>query len=330
IEDEKQPEEANVFIRALIAAVFFIIGFNFSYSSFFNENPLYGVNYLAETLISITCALFGFYIVPKLFFAAKNWIKTLIRNTVEDIVKLFWDRQTKKINEKKREKQKLQAMEEREKLAQQIANSVVVDTSVLVDGRIYNIVKTGFFQRTLVIPLAVMNELHLISDSKDKLKRERGRRGLDMIKRLRSKIKVVSPVIKTKEHEVDKIILQFAKENKLPLMTQDYNLDKLARATGVKVLNINELVEAVKQNVTPGEKLSLQIIHAGKERSQGVGYLVDGTMIIVEDAKDLLGQTVDIKVTKPVQSPAGKIIFATLYEPAKENAHVAVRTPPWP
>ena len=188
-------------------------------------------------------------------------------------------------------------------------NSIVVDTSMLVDGRILDIVKTGFFDKTLVIPPAVLNELHLISDSQNKLKRERGRRGLDMVKKLKGKTKVVNPEIKTKETEVDKLLLEFAKKNKLPLMTLDFNLNKLAQARGVQVLNINELVEAVKVSVMPGEVFTVEISHKGREKKQGVGYMPDGTMIVVEEAKTMVGKEVEAKVQRVIQSPAGKIIF---------------------
>ncbi|MFC1722042.1 PIN/TRAM domain-containing protein [Patescibacteria group bacterium] len=187
-----------------------------------------------------------------------------------------------------------------------------MDTSVLIDGRILDVVKTGFLDRTLVIPSAVMNELHLISDSENKLKRERGRRGLDIVKKLKGPAKVVIPSIKSKETGVDNKLLEFCKNHKLKMMTQDFNLNKLAQASGVKVLNINELVEAVKVSVIPGEKMKTQISHEGKEKKQGVGYMPDGTMIIVQEAKDKVGQELEVKVTRLIQSPAGKIIFSEL------------------
>ena len=306
------PGGLNLITRAVIGAVLFIVGFNFSYSSFFKENPLYGVNFLAETLISITMALFGFYIIPVLYQRLKTWVEMLILNAVSEIVGNFWEQQTRRINNKKRAKRKKTARENKRKLQVQLENSIVVDTSVLVDGRILDIVKTGFLDNTLVIPSAVANELHLISDSDNKQKRERGRRGLDIIKQLKNKTKVFSPSIKTKKNGVDSIILEFAKNNKLKLMTQVFNVNKLASASGVNVLNVNELVDAVKVSVIPGEKLSVEITHPGKEKNQGVGYMPDGTMLVVENAKDLVGKEVECKVNRVIQSPAGKIIFCKL------------------
>ncbi len=310
-ENQERPKVAgmSLFARAIIGAMLFIAGFNFSYSSFFKENPLYGISFLAETLISITSALIGFYIIPRLFIQLKSWVETLIINTVSDIVSNFWEQQTRRINDRKRDKQKQKSDEERKILKEQLKDSVLVDTSVLVDGRLLEIVKTGFFDKTLVISGAVLNELHLISDSSDKLKRERGRRGLDIVKKLKGKTKVISPSLKSKEEGVDKKLLDFAKRKKIKLLTQDFNLNKLARASGVSVLNVNELVEAVKVNVLPGEFFNVEITHEGKEKKQGVGYMPDGTMIVVEGARDEVGKEVKAKVLRVIQSQAGKIIF---------------------
>ena len=133
-----------------------------------------------------------------------------------------------------------------------------------------------------------------------------------MVKKLKSHSKIVTPQTKSKEAEVDKKLLDFSKNNKLPLMTLDFNLNKLAQASGVKVLNLNDLVEAVKVSVIPGESMGIEITQEGKEKKQGVGYMPDGTMVVVEEAKELVGQSVDVKVTRVIQSSAGKIIFSDL------------------
>ena len=298
--------------RVVLAAVFFIIGFNFSYSSFFKENPLYGVPFLAEVVISLVSAAIGFYIIPIFFERAKYWIETLIINTVYEIVSNFWDQQAKNISQRKRAKQKQKSEEEKKRLKKQLEDSIVVDTSVLVDGRIVDIISAGFLSRTLVVTKAVLNELHLIADNKDSLKRQKGRRGLDTVKKLKDHTKVVFPDIKSKEAEVDKILVSFAKNNKLPLMTLDFNLNKRSVAEGIKVLNINDLVNAVKAPFLPGEELEVEIVQAGKEKEQGVGYMPDGTMVVVEDAKSLLGKKIKVKVARVIQSSAGKIVFASL------------------
>lgn len=304
--------DVSLYTRAILAAVLFIFGFTYSYNSFFRDNPLYGVNFLAEALISITSALVGFYILPDAFLRIKNWLENIIVDTVTDIVSNFWEEQTKRINTRKRQKQQQKAKEQKEKLDKEKANSIVVDTSVLVDGRILEIVKTGFLDKYLVIPPAVANELHLISDNDNKQKRERGRRGLDVLKKLKKEFKVISPSVKSKENGVDKILLKYCKDNKLPLMTLDFNLNKLAKASGVQVLNINDLVEAVKLSVLPGETLEVEIVQEGKEKKQGVGYMPDGTMIIVSEAKDKVGEVLQVKVKRIIQSSAGKIIFSDI------------------
>lgn len=299
--------------------MFLITGFNLAYGAFFRDNPLYGIRFLAEVLIAMVAALVGFFLVPVAFVKMKSWIEQVISASISRIAGDFWEEQTSKMEKRRADKEKQQAEEERKKLLEQIKNSVVLDTSVLVDGRIYELVMTGFFDKTLVIPSAVMNELHLISDSSNKLKRERGRRGLDIVKKLKGKTKVVSPSMKSKEDGVDTKLLEFAKEHKLKLMTQDFNLNKLAQAQGVAVLNMNELVEAVKLNVLPGETLEVEIQHKGKEKDQGVGYLPDGTMVVIKNSHKLVGKTIKAKVLRVIQSKAGKIIFCDLNKKGKKR-----------
>ncbi len=317
--ENDQEKPLNLLTRGIISAVFLILAFNLSYGSFFKENPLYGVKYLAEVLISLVAALVGFFLVPVAFVKVKDWAESIIAATVARVVGDFWDQQSSKMEKRKRDKQKQKAEMERQKLQEQLHNSVVLDTSVLVDGRIYDIVKTGFLDKTLVIPTAVMNELHLISDSSNKLKRERGRRGLDIVKKLKGKTTVVFPSMKSKEEGVDAKLLDFSKKHKLKLMTQDFNLNKLAQAQSVEVLNVNELVEAVKLNVLPGETLEVAIQHKGKEKRQGIGYMPDGSMVVVKDADEMSGKTVIAKVQRVIQSKAGKMVFCDLDDNSKEE-----------
>lgn len=306
--------------KIILSGGLFIIGFNFSYNSFFKENPLYGIPFLAEVLISITSALIGFYIIPMLLLRARDWIETLIINTVSDIVRSFWDQQSKKMNDRKKEKRKQKKEEAAKKLAEDLENAIVLDTSILVDGRILDVVKTGFLDNTLVVSSEVMDELHKISDSAKKLKRERGRRGLDMVKKLKGATKVIMPDLNVKEKGVDKQLLKYCKDKKLKMMTLDFNLNKLSQAKGVKVLNINDLVDAVKISVLPGEELTVEIVQEGKEKKQGVGYMPDGTMLIVENARDLVGKEVLAKVQRVIQSSAGKIIFCDLNTSKKKKS----------
>jgi len=193
--------------------------------------------------------------------------------------------------------------------------AVLLDTSVIIDGRIADISRTGFVDGDMLVPRFVLNELQHIADSSDTLRRRRGRRGLEMLRRLQSDS--VSPVrvidIDVDDvTEVDDKLVVLAKRMTCPIVTNDYNLNRVAQLQGVQVLNINELANAVKAMFLPGESLDIQIIQEGKELGQGVGYLDDGTMVVVEDGKHHLGQQVEVEVTKVLQTAAGRMLFARI------------------
>lgn len=305
--------------RIIVGSVFIILGFSFSNTAFFNRNPLFGVQFLAEILISFACALFGFFIMPAIFVEIRDWAEKLISRIVAEIVSNFWAQQSKKIHEAQKIKQgkkaeiiNKKAQEEEKKKNDAVANGILLDTSVLVDGRILDIIRSGFLDKVLIIPQAVIDELHLISDSSDTLKRQRGRRGLDIIKKLKLSTKIVFLDDKAKDAKVDKELVTLAKKYKVKLMTLDFNLNKVASVSGIKVLNINDLVNSVKTVALPGEVINVKIIQEGKEKGQGVGYLPDGTMLVVEGARGLVGNEVSAKVSRIIQGPAGKMIFCSL------------------
>ena len=158
----------------------------------------------------------------------------------------------------------------------------------------------------------MLKELQLLADNPDKLRRQKGRRGLDMVRELKKYVKAAFPFVKTNEHDVDTFLVTFAKYQKMKLVTLDFNLIKVAEAQGVKVLNINKLAEGLKVPLIPSDEFELEIVQPGKEKLQGLGYLPDGTMIVVEGAKELVGQKVKVKVTKVIQSVAGKMVFCEL------------------
>lgn len=191
----------------------------------------------------------------------------------------------------------------------------LLDTSVLIDGRIEYIAETGFLEGEIIIPNFVLKELQTLADSADDLKRERGRRGLDIVNKLKDS-KMISVKISKKDYtdtdEVDIKLLKYANETGYAILTNDFNLNKLAHVQGIKVLNINELSNSVKTIVIPGERMQVTIISEGKERAQGLAYLEDGTMIVVEDGKNLIGQDVEVMVNKVLQTSAGKMIFTKL------------------
>lgn len=188
---------------------------------------------------------------------------------------------------------------------------IVLDTSVIVDGRILDIIHTQVIQGTLVVPRFVLNELQQIADSADKLKRARGRRGLDMLQQLQDN-HVVEVVIDDSEAEgtaVDQKLISFALQNRGRVMTNDYNLNKVATLRGVDVINLNDLAKALRPVVLPGEHLHVKLVKTGEGPNQGVGYLDDGTMVVVEYGRSHLGQEVDLIVTSTLQTSAGRMIF---------------------
>ncbi len=307
---ELAREEVPLVLKLLIALLCTILGFNFANGEFFALFPLFGSVLLSEILFSALAGGFGYFVIPVVYITAKYALYRFIFEVVSDIVSNFWEQQTKRMHEVRRLKQK----EKAKKLKEDISGGTVLDTSVLVDGRISDITRLGFIPRKLIIPTPVMSELHLISDSEDNLKRQKGRRGLDTVNLLRKEKDhlLLFPEFTGKTSLVDKTLVEFCKKHKLGLMTLDFNLNKLAATQGIKILNINELVEVIKSKYLPGEKFIIKILQEGKEDNQGVGYLEDGTMIVVEEAKDKVGQELEVTVKKVIQGPAGKMLFCKL------------------
>ncbi len=191
----------------------------------------------------------------------------------------------------------------------------ILDTSVVIDGRIVDICQSGFLEGTLVVPRFVLNELQAIADSEDTLKRNRGRRGLDILNSLQRQDRVEIEIVNQDYPEladVDSKLINLARHLNLPILTNDFNLNKVAELQGARVLNINELANALKPVVLPGEEITITLLKEGKEPNQGVGYLDDGTMVVVEGGKRLVGKEVDAQVTSVLQTPAGRMIFASL------------------
>jgi len=188
----------------------------------------------------------------------------------------------------------------------------ILDTSVIIDGRVLDILKTGFMEGPLIIPAFVLAELQHIADSADELKRNRGRRGLDILKQMQEELDLPVEINDRDFDDVDEVdakLIRLGKELGGKVITNDYNLNKVAIVQGVEVLNINELSNAVKPVVLPGEEMSVQVIKTGREAGQGVAYLDDGTMIVVEGGRKFMGQTVDVLVTSVLQTAAGRMIF---------------------
>jgi len=195
------------------------------------------------------------------------------------------------------------------------ASPKIFDTSVIIDGRIADIMKTGFLEGTIMIPDFVLVELRHIADSSDSLKRNRGRRGLDILNKIQDEFGIEiyntsGDKLLDEIHEVDVKLLKLAQKINGSVITNDFNLNKVAAINGVKVLNINELANTLKPVVLPGEQMSLCLVREGKERNQAVAYLDDGTMIVVEEGKKYIGKTIEVLVTSVLQTSAGRMIFA--------------------
>lgn len=229
----------------------------------------------------------------------------------------FFTRRAAREREREREEEReKERNKEREKVGasqDQSSTQILLDTSAIIDGRIADISQTGFISGTLVVPRFVLNELQHIADSADTMRRNRGRRGLEMLNRLQKDATVpieIKDVLVEGADEVDSKLVKLAQILHSPIITNDFNLNRVAELQGVKVLNVNELANAVKPVLLPGEDIFIKIMQDGKELGQGVGYLDDGTMIVVEGGRQYMGTTIEVTVTRVLQTVAGRMIFA--------------------
>lgn len=192
-------------------------------------------------------------------------------------------------------------------------NPKILDTSVIIDGRIADVAEAGFIEGVMIVPKFIIKELQYIADSPEPIKRVRGRRGLDVLKRMQQ---IPHVVIKITSHdfshikEADLKLVELAKRLKGVIITNDFNLNKVAGLHGVKVMNLNQLSNALKPVVLPGETMNIRVVKEGKEENQGIGYLDDGTMVVVDDAKKYLGREIEVAVTSVLQTPTGRMIFS--------------------
>jgi uncharacterized protein YacL len=204
-------------------------------------------------------------------------------------------------------------------------NVKILDTSAIIDGRIADIVETGFMEGSLVIPQFVLYEIQHIADTQDQVKRTRGRRGLDVLNNLQQQSKVPIRIVDydfPRLKDVDSKLIALASRLGGKILTNDYNLNKVAELQGISVININQLAASLKPAILPGEQMNLKILKEGKEYGQGIGYLEDGTMVVVDDARRLLGKAADVVVTSVLQTTSGRMIFARLREQAEGQFHL--------
>ncbi len=193
-----------------------------------------------------------------------------------------------------------------------ITRPLILDTSTIIDGRILDIAKTGFLAGLVLVPKFVLTELQQVADSADSLKRQRGRRGFEVVEELK-KIKSIRVEIWDKDQAgkaVDEKLMNLSKALNGKLVTTDFNLNRIASVSNLSVLNVNDLANAVKAIALPGEEMAIKVVHLGKDKTQGIGYLPDGTMVVIAGSAEKIGQTIKIEITKNMQTPAGRMIFA--------------------
>lgn len=311
------PELSRAIARTILGLFFTVLGFALSNRFLFEEKPLFKTPFLGEAVFAIALGLFSVYLLPHWIRNATLWLRKIIALEVRQIVFDFWNEQSRRMAESRRRKQ-----EKKKKKAKKLsaigspttASPILLDTSAVIDGRIVEVIKTGFLDNPILVPSFIIDELQKISDSKDDLRRKRGRRGFEVLEEIKneslkaSSYSVIEHDIKDKD--VDKELVKLAKKIKAKIATVDFNLNKASNAKGVRVLNINDLASAIRIDLIPGEKVNVKLVQKGKEETQGVGYLPDGTMIVVEDGGDLIDKKVEVKITRAFQTSAGRMFFA--------------------
>jgi uncharacterized protein YacL len=294
-------------LKLVISFSFGIFAFVSARNLYFSTNPFLEISYFAETVVFIVIAIFSFFIFPILGRGISHWLEKTITKTVSLALKKFiYDQQIKS------RKKTAERKSEREKY-KKYKGSLFLDTSAIIDGRILEVAKSGFLLSLVVVPRFVLEEVQQVSDSATALKRQRGRRGLDNLNELKKILKKNFLILETKNGgEVDKLLISYAKKYDAKLVTVDFNLNKLAKVSGVAVLNINDLTIALKPTVLVGEKVMVKIRQKGKEESQGIGYLEDGTMVVIADGGRFVDEDKEVEVTRVLQKEAGKMIFAKI------------------
>ncbi|MFW6143356.1 MAG: PIN/TRAM domain-containing protein [Patescibacteria group bacterium] len=292
--------------RTVLGAVFAGVGF-FLAKRCFSDILLFAVPGLLPTLFAFVLGAFSILLLPLISKKVFDWFSGLVETIVQEKLSEFWEAQMDRLRHRTPQQEKVNKEAESRR-------SVVLDTSVIIDGRLLDIVKTGFFPTVMYVPRFVLKELQSVADSEDAIRRRRGRRGLEILEELKKiknvKLTVLDESLSDEQEEVDQRLISVATKKDADLATVDFNLNKAAKVSGVAVLNVNELANALKTNLVPGEALELKIIREGKEKGQGVGYLDDGTMVVVEGGDQLVGETVSVEVEKALQTDAGRMIFA--------------------
>lgn len=301
-------------MRLLVSLAFFALAFNRVGVWYFDKNPFFRIENLAEALIGFilgACIFLFFPIITKSFSIwFENLFFKILRRVVSDFLKVRAERiREAKIKKENQKKENLEM-----DIKKQGGSPVILDTSAVIDGRILEVIKLGFLDSLIVVSDSVVAELRHIADSKEDIKRRRGRRGLDILNEIKKiKGKNFKNVNVDSAVEVDKGLVSLAKKYGGKLATVDFNLNKAAKISGVKVMNINDLVNCLKTVVLPGENLSVKVIQVGKDAHQGVGYLDDGTMVVVENGSEFVNKgPIEAVVNRVIQTSAGKMVFCKI------------------
>lgn len=307
----------NAYVDGAIGIIVFFILFYWLIDRVVNliikgEKSLLNINFM-ELIFATLGMILGLMIASMISLIFNFMGFTLLKNTVPVILAVVLGYLGFQVGLKKRDEiqsflpERFQSSSNKRRV---VDNTKLLDTSAIIDGRILSIVECGFLDGTIIVPQGVLDELQLIADSTDGMKRDKGQRGLDILSQLQNTghpIKIVSGNKNIKE--VDQLLVAMAKESKSSVITTDFNLNKVCQVQGIKVLNVNDLSEAIKPVVAQGDQFMLNVTKAGKEENQGVGYLEDGTMVVVENGKHLINKQVNVEVQSVLQTASGRIIF---------------------
>lgn len=300
-------------VRLGVSFAFFAFAFNRAGAWYFDKNPFLKLENLAESLIGFILGVLTFLFSSYIAKGVARWFENLVFKILKRVVSDFLKVRSERIREAKRKKETNQKQAADEAIKKCGGSPVILDTSSIIDGRILDVIKLGFLDSLVIVSDSVLQELRHIADSKDSIRRQRGRRGLDILNDIKKyKGKNFKIANSDPKMEVDKGLVDLAKKYKGRLATVDFNLNKAAKVSGVKIMNINELINCLKTIVLPGEKVLVKIIQPGKDANQGVGYLDDGTMVVVENGKDFIDKaSIEVTVKRVIQTSAGKMLFCT-------------------
>jgi len=293
--------------RVVLAVVFAAIGY-FASDRFIKvdgSQTQMGVT----AIIMIASGAFGVFLVPMLSRWVRDWSSVFAQRVASEVISQLRLPNLSRVRDLST---RIRRQNNKKKKEAPYVNPILVDTSSLIDGRVADVVESGFLSGTLVVPRFILSELQHIADASNALRRGKGRRGLGILEKMK-KSKQVKTIIYSGDDpqgkNIDEKLLNLAKTLKGKILTTDFNLNKVATVSGIKILNINELVNQLKTTLLPGEQLQVKVIQEGKEKTQGVGYLNDGTMIVVEGGAGKIGRSIDTTVLRVLQTAAGRMIF---------------------